>query len=58
MDAVYDVLRSAAEFETLAARSADPHVKAVYLKLAQRYRDRGGEKPVAGPKATPPPSPE
>ena len=34
----YEALKSAVEFEALAARTADPHVKATYLKLAMRYR--------------------
>lgn len=38
MDGNYEALKSAVEFEALAARTADPHVKATYLKLAQRYR--------------------
>jgi hypothetical protein len=36
----YEVLKSAVEFEVLAARTSDPHIKAAYLKLARRYREQ------------------
>jgi len=38
VDDNYEALKSAVEFEVLAAKTNDPHVKATYLKLAQRYR--------------------
>jgi hypothetical protein len=38
VDGNYEALKSAFEFEVLAAKTNDPHVKATYVKLAERYR--------------------
>lgn len=47
VDGNYEALKSAVEFEALAARTRDPHVKAAYLKLAQRYRMLSADNPPA-----------
>jgi hypothetical protein len=41
VDIRYEVLKSAVEFEALAAASPDPHIKAAYANLARRYRELG-----------------
>lgn len=43
VDSLYEALRAAVEFETLAAQTTDPHIKAVYLNLARRYRELGAK---------------
>ena len=49
----YEALKSAVEFEALAARAADPHIKAAYLKLARRYRAQSaGEMRIERPALT------
>ena len=49
----YEALRSAVEFEVLAAQTRDPHIKTAYSNLARRYRELGANG-MRGEDAAPP----